>query len=79
MNPPSGVIATANQRIHEPDYPHFITHDWASPYRKERIDALLAKTEKHDAGSFKEVLGDVANIRALFVDFQQYLYARKVA
>ena len=27
----------------------------------------------------KEVLGDVANIRALFVDFQQYLYERKVA
>jgi len=26
----------------------------------------------------KEVLGDVANIRALFVDFQQYLYERKV-
>ena len=27
----------------------------------------------------KEVLGDVANIRDLFVDFQQYLYERKVA
>ena len=26
----------------------------------------------------KEVLGDVANIRALFVDFQQYLYLRRV-
>ncbi len=27
----------------------------------------------------KEVLGDVSKIRALFVDFQQYLYERKVA
>jgi type I restriction enzyme, R subunit len=27
----------------------------------------------------KEVLGDVANIRALFVDFQQYLYPQRVA
>ena len=27
----------------------------------------------------KEVLGDVANIRALFIDFQQYLYRGKVS
>jgi penicillin G amidase len=64
INPANGVIATANQRIHADDYPHFITHDWTSPYRKDRIDALLAKTEKHDAGSFKEVLGDVTSLAA---------------
>ena len=27
----------------------------------------------------KEILGDVAKIRDLFVDFQRYLYERKVA
>ena len=32
-----GWIATANQRIHAPDYPHFVTQDWAPPYRQDRI------------------------------------------
>jgi penicillin G amidase len=64
INPANGVIATANQRIHGEDYPHFITHDWTSPYRKDRIDALLAKTEKHDAASFTAVLGDVTSLAA---------------
>jgi len=29
-----GWIATANQRVHGSDYPHFLTQDWAPPYRQ---------------------------------------------
>jgi penicillin amidase len=32
-NPPRGWIASANHRIHGPEYPHFLTSEWASPYR----------------------------------------------
>jgi penicillin amidase len=41
IDPPRGWIATANQRIHGPDYPHYIASEWALPYRQQRIEALL--------------------------------------
>lgn len=53
-----GWIATANQRIHGPDYPHFITSDWAPPYRQARIEALLAQTPRHDPTSFAAMHAD---------------------
>ena len=36
-----GWIATANQRVTAPDYPHYLTQDWALPYRYERIAQLI--------------------------------------
>ena len=39
--PPRGWIATANQRIHAPDYPYYLTSEWAPPYRQQRIEQLL--------------------------------------
>ncbi len=53
-----GWIATANQRIHAADYPHFLTQDWAPSYRQQRIEALLAQTPQHDADSFKTMHAD---------------------
>jgi penicillin amidase len=53
-----GWIATANQRIHGPDYPHFLTQDWAAPYRQERIEALLEKTPSHSVESFQAMHAD---------------------
>lgn len=63
-----GWIATANQRIHAPTYPHFVTQDWAPPYRQERIEALLARTPKHDLASFQAMHADqqsAATVRLL--------------
>ncbi len=54
-----GWIATANQRIHAADYPHFLTQDWAAPYRQQRIESLLAQQHKHDMTSFQRMQGDV--------------------
>jgi penicillin amidase len=54
-----GWIATANQRIHGPDYPHFLTQDWAPPYRQQRIEQLLLATPQHDAASFRAIHGDL--------------------
>jgi len=53
-----GWIATANQRIHAADYPHFLTQDWAAPYRQERIEAMLEQTPKHTQESFREIHAD---------------------
>jgi penicillin amidase len=41
LDPSSGILATANARITTPDYPYFISNDWADPYRVERITHLL--------------------------------------
>jgi penicillin amidase len=61
-DPPSGIIVTANQRIVGTDYPYFLTHSWAQPYRARRILDMLNETPKHDSDSFRRVLGDVYSI-----------------
>ena len=52
-------LATANQRIHGDDYPHFISGEWAHKGRKNRIEELLAATPKHDAQSLRTIQHDV--------------------
>jgi penicillin G amidase len=44
IDPPNGILATANNRITPDDYPYPITLNWASPYRNQRIWKIL--TEK---------------------------------
>ena len=52
-------LATANQRIHGDDYPHFISGEWAHQGRKNRIEELLAAKPKHDAQSMRTIQHDV--------------------
>ncbi len=42
FNPPSGVIATSNDRRINDDYPYSISYSWAAPYRVQRIISLLS-------------------------------------
>ena len=42
VDPASGVLATANARVTPDGYPYAIANEWASPYRVERINKLLA-------------------------------------
>ncbi|MBU1353605.1 MAG: penicillin acylase family protein [Gammaproteobacteria bacterium] len=57
-----GWIATANQRITAPGYSHYLTQDWALPYRYERIAQLIEATEKHDAQSMQAIHSDVTSL-----------------
>lgn len=59
FNPPSGQLMTANHKLVGDDYPHFITHDWAEPYRAERIGVLLDAEPRHTLGSFRDLQADV--------------------
>lgn len=68
FNPDGGVIATANEKIVDGNYPYYITRDWAHPYRGNRIRHLLHDgarhehaAEKHDLESFKTVQTDVTS------------------
>lgn len=66
-DPPSGTIVTANQRIVGTDYPYFLTHSWAQPYRARRIFDLLSAKPKLSADDFRRIQGDVYSIAgALF-------------
>jgi penicillin amidase len=46
-NPASGIIVNANGRLVPDDYRHFITRDWAEPYRQRRASQLLREVERH--------------------------------
>jgi penicillin amidase len=46
LDPPAGVLATANSRITPDGYPFQLTLEWANPYRNERIWKWLAGKEK---------------------------------
>ncbi|KQO12589.1 penicillin amidase [Acidovorax sp. Leaf76] len=59
-----GWIATANQRVTPPDYPHFLTQDWALPYRYDRIAQLIEATPKHDAASMQAIHRDITSLAA---------------
>ena len=61
-DPPSGIIVTANQRIVGTDYPYFLTHSWAQPYRARRIFDLLTEKPKLSTEDFRRILGDVYTI-----------------
>jgi len=71
FDPPSGMIVTANQRIVGTDYPYFLTHSWAQPYRARRILDLLQRTTaktlggkgaKLTADDYRAILGDTYSI-----------------
>jgi penicillin G amidase len=65
LDPEGGVIATANNPVAGPDYPHFLSSDYDYGHRAHRIETLLAgagdevtveamsamQGDEHDAGS----------------------------
>ena len=67
-NPPSGYLVSANNRVGGPDYPYFISHNWASPARARRIEQLLR--QRIDAGhkltpdDMKRIQGDTLDLDA---------------
>ncbi len=61
-DPERGFIATANQRITAPGYPHFITSDWAWPYRQQRIEQLLQARVQHSIEDLALMQADVQSL-----------------
>lgn len=64
IDPPRGWIATANQRIHGPDYPHHLTHDWTAPWRQQRIEALIQARERHSMEDLARMQSDRTSLAA---------------
>jgi penicillin G amidase len=64
FDPERGWIATANQRITAPDYPHFLTAEWALPYRQQRIEQLLEARPQHSLDDLAAMQADVLSLAA---------------
>jgi penicillin amidase len=65
VDPPSGFVVTANNRIVGDDYPHHITSDWLDGYRARRIEQLLRSSDEHDLDDFETMQTDVHSIPGL--------------
>lgn len=57
-DPQQGYLANANQRITPPDYPHFITHHWALPYRYQRIVQMIEAKPSHSLADLQRMQAD---------------------
>lgn len=64
-DPARGWIATANQRIHAPDYPHYIGSEWAPPWRMQRIEQMLNAKEKHSIDDMRAMQADELSLATL--------------
>ncbi|MGE0658908.1 MAG: penicillin acylase family protein [Reyranellaceae bacterium] len=58
FNPPAGRLVNANAQVVAPDYPHFITRNWAEPYRQERAEAMLALGRAHTVSTMISIQAD---------------------
>jgi penicillin amidase len=61
-DPARGWIATANQDIQPPDWPHLIGADFHQPTRRDRIAALLTGRDDHDVASMQTMQGDTVSL-----------------
>ncbi|EJN03895.1 penicillin acylase family protein [Phyllobacterium sp. YR531] len=58
-NPAENVFATANTKMVEAGYPHFLTFDWDEPWRFERIKSLIYNANQQTLETNRVVQGDV--------------------
>lgn len=67
FDPPGGIIATANARVAGPAYPHFMTANWMTPWRVDRIFQLLNQTKKFQPEDLAAIQGDIVSELDLIV------------
>ena len=65
VNPKSGFLISANNRVVGDSYPHHITSDWLDGFRAARIQQLLEESEEHDLEDFERMQSDVLSIPGL--------------
>ena len=61
LDPPSGILATANGRITPDDYPYQLSMEWMSPYRTQRLYRLLSEPKKFVPADMLAIQTDVVS------------------
>ena len=59
LNPPSGIIATANARITPDKYPNSISVEWEAPWRVDRIYRVLQSGKKFSSADMLALQTDI--------------------
>jgi len=59
LDPPAGRIVTANNKPVQDGFPYFLGRDWDSPYRAERIAALIDQRAQHSLDSMAAIQRDI--------------------
>ncbi|HEV7770454.1 MAG TPA: penicillin acylase family protein [Solirubrobacterales bacterium] len=65
VDPASGFLVTANNRIVGDEYPHHITSEWLDGFRAKRIEQLLTGSDEHDLEGFAAMQTDVLSLPGL--------------
>ncbi|MDT7834904.1 penicillin acylase family protein [Aquabacterium sp. OR-4] len=63
-DPAKGYVANANQKITPPGYPHFISHQWALPFRHQRIEQMIDAKPRHSLDDLAVMHGDIKSLAA---------------
>jgi penicillin amidase len=63
-DPAKGFLSTANNRMHDPSYPHLIGRDFHTPYRARRIAETLAGSEAHTVEDMARLQNDTVSLPA---------------
>ncbi len=58
INPASGAVANANNRVGNAEFPRHLSFDWDAPYRLNRIIKQLSARETHSVESFRALQMD---------------------
>jgi penicillin G amidase len=64
VDPARGYLVTANNRIHDDEYPHLIGHDFHTPHRARRIVERLEGVDAHDIASMAAIQSDTVSLPA---------------
>jgi len=64
INPPDDYIVTANNRVVDDVYEHFLSAYWAPRFRYQRIAQLIEGTDKHDVESIARAQMDSKSLFA---------------
>lgn len=67
FDPPTGMLATANNRVIPADYPYYVTDDWASPARVARIYQRLEGGTAFQPSDFLGIQTDVVSLPDRFL------------
>jgi penicillin amidase len=65
VNPPDGVVITANNPPMDSTYPYYLGHDFFNGYRARRIANLLAERERHTQADMARIQTDVLSLPGL--------------
>ncbi len=61
LNPASGRLVNANNKLVGDSYPYFISMEWGNPYRVRRIHELLDQTGPQTLATTASIQGDVVS------------------